>query len=135
VRDDGAVPAYDGSAPCPCGWGEPYAACCRPLHRQEVEAATAEALMRSRYTAFAVGDAGHLVRTWHPSTRPEVLDLADDVRWLHLAVTGVERGGPFDDEGVVEFEAVARAEGRRHVQHERSTFVREGGRWSYVAPA
>jgi len=131
----GFVPLFDGSAPCPCGWGEPYATCCRPLHRQEGEAATAEALMRSRYSAFAVGDAEHLRRTWHPSTRPEGLDLEDDVRWLHLAVLDVERGGPFDDEGVVEFEAVARAGGRRHAQHERSAFVREGGRWLYVGPA
>ncbi|MEJ5868545.1 YchJ family metal-binding protein [Pseudokineococcus sp. 5B2Z-1] len=129
----------DGAAPCPCGRGEPYAACCRPLHRREREAPTAEALMRSRYSAFAVGDAAHLLRTWHPSTAPSGpgggLDLDDDVRWLHLAVTEVERGGPFDDEGVVAFEAVARAGGRRHVQRERSAFVREGGRWLYVGEA
>lgn len=121
----------EGAARCPCGWGEPYAACCRPLHRQEAVAATAEALMRSRYSAFAVGDAAHLLRTWHPSTRPDGLDLDDDVLWRHLAITDVERGGPFDDEGVVAFEAVARVDGRRHVQRERSAFVREGGRWLY----
>lgn len=129
------MPDVEASRPCPCGWGEPYAACCRRLHRQEVDAATAEALMRSRYSAFAVGDVEHLRRTWHPSTRPQALDLDDDVRWLHLAVTGAERGGPFDDEGVVELEAVARSGGRRHVQRERSAFVREGGRWLYVGPA
>ncbi|WP_299038691.1 YchJ family protein [uncultured Pseudokineococcus sp.] len=129
------MPALDGSAPCPCGWGEPYAACCRPLHRQEGEAPTAEALMRSRYSAFAVGDAPHLRRTWHAGARPDELDLDEDVRWLHLAVLDVERGGPFDDEGVVEFEAVARVDGRRHVQRERSAFVREGGRWLYAGPA
>lgn len=128
--DDGRVPADD--APCPCGWGEPYGRCCGALHRGEREATTAEALMRSRYSAFAVGDAAYLLRSWHPGTRPAALDLDDDVRWLHLAVTAVERGGPFDDEGVVAFEAVARADGRRHVQGERSRFVREGGRWVYV---
>ena len=88
--------------------------------------------MRSRYSAFAVGDAAYLLRSWHPSTRPADLDLDDGVRWLHLAVTAVERGGPFDDDGVVAFEAVARADGRRHVQGERSRFAREGGRWLYV---
>jgi len=134
-REDDAVPPRDGSEPCPCGWGEPYAACCRRLHRQEAEAATAEALMRSRYSAFAVGDVEHLRRTWHPSTRPDALDLEDDARWLHLAVTDVERGGPFDDRGAVAFEAVARAAGHRHVQRERSAFVRERGRWLYVGPA
>lgn len=125
----------EDAARCPCGWGEPYGSCCGRLHRREAEAGTAEALMRSRYSAFAVGDVEHLLRTWHPSTRPDDLDPGDDVRWLHLGVLEVERGGPLDDRGVVAFEAVARAGGRRHVQRERSAFVREGGRWLYVGPA
>ncbi|MEJ5946456.1 YchJ family metal-binding protein [Pseudokineococcus basanitobsidens] len=123
-------PADD--APCPCGWGETYGRCCGRLHREEAQASTAEALMRSRYSAFAVGDAEHLLRTWHPGTRPADLSLDDDVRWLHLAVTAVQRGGPFDDEGVVVFEAVARGSDGRQVQRERSTFLREDGRWLYV---
>ncbi|MEJ5914753.1 YchJ family protein [Pseudokineococcus sp. 1T1Z-3] len=127
-------------ARCPCGWGEPYERCCGRLHRQQAQAPTAEALMRSRYSAFAVGDVEHLVRTWHPATRPQGLaeDLAVEVgaggvRWLHLAVTAVEEGGPFDDAGFVTFEAVSRAGGRRHVLRERSAFARVDGRWAYVA--
>lgn len=88
--------------------------------------------MRSRYTAFAIGDAGYLLRSWHPSTRPERLDLDPDVRWLRLDILAKTRGGPFDADGVVEFEAIHRDAGGRGVLHERSRFVREQGQWSYV---
>ena len=60
---------------CPCGSGEAYDACCGRFHRGAAEATTAEALMRSRYAAFARGEAGYLVRTWHPRTRPETVVL------------------------------------------------------------
>ncbi len=88
--------------------------------------------MRSRYSAFSLGDAAYLLRSWHPSTRPAALDLDDDVRWLRLDVLDVERGGPFDTDGVVEFEAVHRDASGRGVLHERSRFVREAGRWFYL---
>lgn len=88
--------------------------------------------MRSRFTAFAVGDAGHLLRTWHASTRPDDLELDDDVRWYRLDILDQQRGGPFDDEGVVEFEAFYRQGAERGSMHERSRFVREDGSWFYV---
>ena len=91
-------------APCPCGSGTAYAACCGPLH-DGAPAATAEALMRSRYTAYALGRTDHVFRTWHPRTRPD--DLAPDpgVTWTGLEVLATEAGGPDDDRGVVEFRA------------------------------
>ena len=88
--------------------------------------------MRSRYTAFARGDAAYLLRSWHPSTRPERLDLDDDVRWLRLDILAKTGGGPSATEGVVEFEAIHRDPAARGVLHERSRFVREGGQWYYV---
>lgn len=90
--------------------------------------------MRSRYSAYVLGDVEHLRRTWHPSTRPATLELDDDLRWDGLDVLARERGGPFDDEGTVEFRAHYRHRfaDARDVQHEVSRFVREGGRWSYV---
>lgn len=122
-------------APCPCGWGEPLGGCCgRYLSGGGADAPTAEALMRSRYTAFALGDAAHLLRSWHPATRPADLDLDPDVQWRRLVVLGVERGSPFDDAGTVEFEAHYRHGGRRGVQHELSAFTRVGGRWVYEGP-
>ena len=117
---------------CPCGSGDPYARCCGPYHRGERAAPTAEALMRSRYSAFAVGAAPYLVDSWHPSTRPASLELDDDVVWRHLEIMRTQRGGPWDTDGVVEFEArfvQGRSRGRLH---EVSRFVREHGRWFYV---
>lgn len=134
-------------ARCPCLSGETYGACCGRYHRglaeggaDAVTAPTAEALMRSRYAAFAVGDADYLLATWHPSTRPTDLDLDDDVTWRRLDVVATSAGGPLDRTGVVEFVAHYRsAETReRGSLHEVSSFVREGGRWYYVdgdAPA
>ncbi|WP_328293816.1 YchJ family metal-binding protein [Kineococcus sp. NBC_00420] len=119
--------------PCPCGWGEPFAGCCgRYLGGRA--APTAEALMRSRYTAFAVGDREHLLRTWDPATRPDELDLDPGVEWRRLLVLATTGGSPFDDTGTVEFEAHYRQAGRRGVQHENSAFTRVAGVWLYVGP-
>lgn len=130
-----STPPPDDSR-CPCGRGDTYGACCGPVLRQERRAATAEALMRSRYTAFAVGDVEHLLRTWHPRERPdrgELADaLADGTRWLRLDVRGTSGGGPFDDAGTVEFVAISRTPQGRQEQHELSRFVREDGEWLYV---
>ncbi|WP_406689893.1 YchJ family protein [Saccharopolyspora sp. ID03-671] len=117
---------------CPCGLGEPYSACCGPLHAGERDAATAEQLMRSRYSAFAVGDADYLLRTWHPKTRPAELDLDPAQRWLRLEIVSRTGGGPFDAEGTVDFIARYRHDGRTHVLSERSRFTRTAKTWLYV---
>lgn len=88
--------------------------------------------MRSRYSAFAVGDADYLRRTWHPDTRPRELALDDGLRWTGLEIVDTDRGGPFESSGVVEFRAHYRDGARRAVLHERSSFVREGGEWRYL---
>jgi SEC-C motif-containing protein len=88
--------------------------------------------MRSRYSAFAVGDAGYLLATWHATTRPAALELDDGVRWVGLDVLGTVGGSLFDVEGVVEFRAHHVRGRTRGSQHERSRFVREAGRWWYV---
>lgn len=128
-------PADD--ARCPCGTGDTFGACCGPLLRGERAAATAEALMRSRYTAYATRDADHLLRSWLPRTSPSYAELqeslADGLRWLRLDILATEGGGPFDAEGVVEFTAIAKGpQGRRELR-ERSTFTRVDGAWQYVA--
>lgn len=120
---------------CPCGSGETLALCCGRYLTGLGEgrpAPTAEALMRSRFTAFALGDADHLRATWDPSTRPAVLDLDDGLRWLHLRIDATAAGGPFDADGIVEFTAVYRGPDGRGELHERSRFVRDGGRWFYL---
>jgi SEC-C motif-containing protein len=111
-------------------------ACCGPVLRGARRAPTAEALMRSRYTAFALRDLEHLLRSWHPSTAPArdelAASLAEEVRWLRLEIHGTQAGGPFDDAGVVEFSAISKSPHGRSVQRERSRFVREDGAWLYL---
>lgn len=124
---------------CPCGSKDRYADCCGPLHRGravgEPSAPTAERLMRSRFSAFAVGDVDYLLATWHSSTRPASLDLDERVEWRQLDIVDTQAGQAGDDTGIVEFVAVYRetASGQFGQQRERSTFVCEDGAWFYVA--
>jgi SEC-C motif-containing protein len=118
-------------SPCPCGLGRPYGDCCGPLHRGGT-AATAEQLMRSRFSAFAVGDEPYLLRTWHPDTRPPRLGLDPAQRWTGLEVLRTTEGGPFHTEGTVEFRAHFSERGQQDVLHEHSRFVRVGGAWVYL---
>ncbi len=125
------------TTPCPCQSTLPYAECCGRFHRGTAVAPTAERLMRSRYAAFAVGDATYLLDTWHVSTRPSTVDLDPGLRWTDLQIVGRTRGGLLDSEGTVEFTA-AYLEGGADgtpvtsgTHHEFSRFVREQGRWFY----
>jgi SEC-C motif-containing protein len=118
---------------CPCGSALPYDACCGRLHSGAASAPTALALMRSRYSAFAVDDLAYLLRTWHLSTRPQRLVLDPDQRWSRLVVLATTGGGLLDREGTVEFRAECSRGGRSEALHERSRFVREAGAWLYVS--
>ncbi|WP_161790153.1 YchJ family protein [Streptacidiphilus carbonis] len=143
ARRTAAAPAatFPLDADCPCGFGKPYGECCGPFHaattpepgRAPVPApATAELLMRSRYSAFAVGDTAYLLRSWHSSTRPPLLALDPEQRWLGLEVLGSGEGGPFHLAGTVEFRARFAEGGEEGVLHEHSRFIREGGMWVYL---
>jgi SEC-C motif domain protein len=116
---------------CPCGLGDDYDVCCGRLHAG-APALTAESLMRSRYSAFAVGDAAYLLRTWHSSTRPKTLDLDPATKWTRLAVLETRDGGLLDATGIVKFRAVYVHDGRRGVMEETSRFVRESKLWTYL---
>ncbi|TFD94055.1 hypothetical protein E3T61_03410 [Cryobacterium lactosi] len=129
------APAAEGSVRCPCLSGNTYDACCGRLHCGDAAAATAEELMRSRYAAFAVGDGAYLLRTWHPLTRPAALELDPAVRWTRLDIDRTVRGRMFDTEGVVEFTAYSRHNGRRTRQHEISRFLKVSGAWLYLDAA
>ncbi|RYV51274.1 YchJ family protein [Pengzhenrongella frigida] len=117
---------------CPCLSGQTYDECCGRLHRGESTALTAELLMRSRFSAFAVGDADYLRRTWHPTTRPRDLTLDADLRWYRLDILAASLGGILDTEGTVEFRAYYRGPFGPGSQHEVSRFVRTGGEWVYL---
>ena len=111
--------------PCPCGSGTAYDACCGRLHRGAAQAETAEELMRSRYSAYAVGDLDHVFRTWHPRTRPADLEPDPTLTWTGLRILGA-------GEDRVEFVASYERGGVPGERHEHSRFERRGGRWVYV---
>ncbi|WP_396645567.1 YchJ family protein [Microbacterium sp.] len=115
-----------GSATCPCGRAA-FRECCGPL-LDGAPAPSAERLMRSRYTAFAVHDADHLARTWHPRTRPAELEF-DDTVWEGLVVEDADEHG---DAATVAFRAAWRRGDERGAVAERSRFLRRAGRWVYV---
>lgn len=118
--------------PCPCGSGEAFAACCLPLHSGEEHARTAEQLMRSRYSAFAVGNGDYLWRSWHPRTRPDSVEIDPRIAWTGLEVIRCVAGGADDTEGEVEFLASYRENQRSGTLHERSRFAVRARRWFYV---
>ncbi|AEF39189.1 YchJ family protein [Hoyosella subflava] len=126
------VRTYPADKLCPCQHGEPYANCCGPLISGVAVAPTAVRLMRSRYAAFVIHDSEYLLTSWHPSTRPDVLDLDPEQAWRRLDIIRTKNGGPFDKDGIVEFRAHYRHSGERGSLHEVSRFVREQGRWLYV---
>lgn len=137
LADAGMRRSTDPAA-CPCartdGRGRPLAlAQCCGRYLADLEgtpAPDAEALMRSRYTAFVREDAPYLLATWHASTRPQQVAFEPGLQWLGLEV---REHTPVDaDHGEVEFVARSRLAGRAHRLHERSRFVREAGRWYYV---
>ena len=115
--------------PCPCGTDRAYAACCGRYHAGEA-APDAEALMRSRYSAFVLERADYLRATWHASTCPAQLDLDPAAKWLGLEVRAHHRVDA--DHAEVEFVARFRVAGRAVRQHERSRFVQDQGQWWYV---
>jgi SEC-C motif-containing protein len=126
------IPGDSSGARCPCrkkSETTTYAACCQPYHLGIRVPTRAEALMRSRYAAFALRDADYLLATWHPSTRPARIDFTPDQEWLSLKVEAKTADG---DRATVTFTARSRIGGSSHVLHETSRFVREGGRWLYV---
>jgi len=123
------------SNPCPCGRPRPYEACCGLLHSALADsgqgAPDAEALMRSRYSAYVLELQDYLLATWHASTRPAALESNEHgLKWLGLEVK--QHKVQDADHATVEFVARSKLGGRAHRMHEISRFVREDGFWFYV---
>lgn len=120
--------------PCPCGSLKRLSVCCGPFHAGKATPRTAKQLMRSRYSAFALGGLGdYLLQSWHPDTRPP-LSAADmgaaDTDWVKLDIVDSQQQG---NTATVEFKAYWRdADGHMQLHHEHSRFVRQDGRWFYV---
>jgi SEC-C motif-containing protein len=118
---------------CRCGSGIDYAQCCGPFHSGEKKPATAEALMRSRFTAYALRNADYLQNTWDAAGRPEAIDFSKEtVEWLRLEIAKVKKGGAKDNKGVVEFKAYYLQDGEEYVMNEISQFVKRANGWFYL---
>ena len=118
--------------PCPCNSQQLFKDCCQPLLQHDMDAATAESLMRSRYTAFVLEDAGYLRYSWHPDYCPQDIHVNDDCRWLGLKIKSTEAGSESDSQGRVHFVARYKRDGRATRIEESSRFERYQGRWVYV---
>lgn len=116
---------------CPCGSLKRLPACCGPFHAGKAAPRTARQLMRSRYSAFALGGlGGYLLQTWHPDTRPAVSAAelgAADTNWVRLDVVDSQQQG---DTATVEFKAYWRdADGQLQLHHEAAEKVTDTLRW------
>jgi len=118
---------------CLCGSGIEYQQCCGPFHSGEKIPATAEALMRSRYTAYAMHNSAYLQETWDATKRPEKIDFSrEKIDWLRLEITDTKKGGIKDSKGVVSFKAFYMQDGEEQVMNEISRFTKINGRWIYL---
>jgi len=115
---------------CPCGSNLIYEKCCGAFHQQQAIAPTAEALMRSRYSAYVFELTPYLLDSWHTSARPATLEFTPQLKWVGLDVIRHEQIDK--DHAIVEFIARYKINGRAHKMHEISRFVLESGRWFYV---
>jgi SEC-C motif domain protein len=121
---------------CPCGSGKSFSACCDPFLRGAKKPSTAEAMMRSRYTAYTTNNIAYIESTHDPATRDSLnLDSTEEwarnSEWLGLEIIRTEGGGPKDEAGIVEFKASYRQEGEDVVHHEESSFVKQDGQWYF----
>ncbi|MDN5681077.1 MAG: YchJ family protein [Ewingella sp.] len=126
------------SQPCPCGSGEVFEKCCQPFLLNAQIAPTPSALMRSRYSAYAMQNADYLIATWHADCQPErwresLEEGFKNTHWLGLNVIDAQPGKQAD-EGYVEFAARFKEPDKEeiHLVHERSRFLRVNERWYYI---
>ena len=121
---------------CPCGSGKAYDECCAPFIKGEGHPETAEQLMRSRYSAYALQEIPYLHNTLHPDSRAAwdeegALRWSQSSVWNGLEIIQTEAGGPADEGGTVEFIAGFTMEGKRLQHHELAVFEKAGGRWYF----
>ncbi|MFD3486325.1 YchJ family protein [Streptomyces sp. NPDC058665] len=119
-------------SPCLCGLPASYGECCGRFHSGAAAAPTAERLMRSRYSAFAVGNEPYLLSSWHPATRPSRVGLDPAMRWAGLEILATTEGSAFHTTGTVTFRARYTRRGEEGALHERSRFERYDSAWVYV---
>lgn len=121
---------------CPCGSELAFSKCCEPYLSGSKKVPTAEALLRSRYTAFVTGNVDYILETHHPETRDqikreEVEDWSKNSEWKGLKIIHVERGGSKDEDGIIDFVAGYIQAGRGVEHREKSEFRKHAGAWYF----
>jgi SEC-C motif-containing protein len=123
----------DDETACPCGHLLAYSQCCMPFHKQLDFPKTAEALMRSRYSAYVFKNESYLLATWYKTTRPVALNFAnEDIVWQRLEILQIKKGQRGDEKGRVNFKAYYIQNGQSQVLNENSRFKKVKGYWFYV---
>ena len=123
---------------CPCGSDQSLARCCLDYIEGRSVAPTAEALMRSRYTAHVLLAIDYLWETWSPeervrSSKADIEAWARNCEWLGLKIIGTKAGGKKDNHGLVSFLALFRQNGELQEHQEVSVFKKTPlGAWLYV---
>lgn len=122
---------------CPCGSEKLFSDCCKPIILKKKVTSTAEALMRSRYTAYTLANVNYLMCSHHSKTRPlkdkkNIKKWAQSVKWMGLKIVNTEEGTENDDYGMVEFIALYIENGKLNQIHEKSIFEKENNLWVYV---
>jgi SEC-C motif-containing protein len=127
------------SSPCPCGSTQTYSACCESFHTKKALPETAEKLMRSRYSAYAVGNIDYIAETNDPTSKEAfdheaAVEWSNKSKWLGLEIVATRDGLAKDVKGEVEFVAKFDAGEGEQAHHEVSLFEKKGApaRWLYV---
>ena len=125
------------NTPCPCDSTLSYAICCGRYHKGNIKAPTAEALMRSRYSAYAMGNAQYLYKTWHENTRPSLASLRESgpQKLIALKIVSTQAGGEKDLKGMVEFITSSESNNPEepiYQHHEKSLFIKVKEQWLYI---
>ncbi|MDQ6963077.1 MAG: YchJ family metal-binding protein [Mariprofundaceae bacterium] len=113
----------DQQQPCPCGSAKTFENCCQQVIQND-DARTTEILMRSRYSAYVMGNADYLLKSWHSSTRPDTVHL-HPVQWLKLQIQQSEHEH-------VTFSAFFKDQAKHKLLTEKSRFSQEHGHWRYL---
>ena len=122
---------------CPCGSSKNYSECCKPFHDGKAKPDTAEKLMRSRYSAYVVGNIDYIRITNDPASRDTfdqeaAKEWSSTSEWIGLEIIATKAGQPKDTEGEVEFKATYKRDGKEHAHHEVSLFKFFDSQWFYM---
>ena len=125
---------------CSCLSEKSYQECCQLLHEGKKKAATAEELMRARYSAFVKEKIDYIIDSHHPETRSsvdkeEITNWAKDSDWKGLEILGTQNGLEGDEEGLVDFVAKYEVDGDAVSHKERSLFKKKENIWYFYNAA